>query len=79
MPSLNKSYRERQIPYDLAHMWNLKMTKQPQLINTENGLLVARGGDWGWTKMSEGGRKVQTSGYKMNKSWGRNLQLGVYS
>ena len=79
LPSLNKLYRERQIPYDLAHMWNLKMTKQPQLINTENGLLVARGGDWGWTKMSEGGRKVQTSGYKMNKSWGCNLQLGVYS
>ena len=30
-------------------------------------------------KMGEGGQKVQTSSYNMNKSWGCNIQHGNYS
>ena len=29
--------------------------------------------------IGEGGQKVQTSGYKMNKPWGRNVQHGDHS
>ena len=29
--------------------------------------------------MAEGGQKVQTSTYKINKSWGHNVQHGDYS
>ena len=30
-------------------------------------------------KMDEGGQKVQTFSYKINKSWGYNIQHGNYS
>ena len=39
----NKSDRERQIPYDLTYMWNLK-TKTKRVIDTENRFVVATGG-----------------------------------
>ena len=48
----NKSDEEEQIPYDFTYMWNLKnKTKQNKnkLIDTENRLVVARGGE-GWAK-----------------------------
>ena len=40
--------------------------------------MVARGGGRGWGvgEMGEGGQKVQTSSYKINKSWGYNVQHG---
>ena len=34
---------------------------------------------WGGSKMGERGQKVQTFRYKINKSWGCNLQHGDYS
>ena len=47
----NKSDRERQIPYDLICMWNLKnktneltSLKRNRLIDTENKQVVARRG-----------------------------------
>ena len=50
----------------------------PKLTDTENRLVVARvAGAWG--EMGEGSQKVQTSGYKLNKSWGCNVQHGNYS
>ena len=47
-----------------------------KLINTENGLRAARGG-MGTT--GEGNQKVQTSSYKISKSWKRNVQHHDYS
>ena len=41
--------------------------------------VVARGGAWEVGKMGEGGQKVQTSGFKINKSWGSSVQHGDYS
>ena len=32
------------MPYDLTYMWNLKKQQQTKLIDTENRLVVARGG-----------------------------------
>ena len=47
----NPSDWEREIPYDLTYIWNLKsrISKQnrSRLIDTENRIMVARGmGDW---------------------------------
>ena len=55
--------------YDLTYMWNLKKPKT-KLISTQNKLVVARGRGWSVDDMGEGGQKVQTSGYKISKSWG---------
>lgn len=38
----NKSYRERQIPYDFTYMWNLK-NRNKTVIDTENKWVVDRG------------------------------------
>ena len=56
-------------------MWNLKKKQtcrnradwwQPEVGGREVG------------EMGEGGQKVQISSYKMNKSWGCNVQCGDY-
>ena len=42
-----KSDRERQIPYDIVYMWNLKSkndTKRNRLTDLENELMVTSGG-----------------------------------
>ena len=38
----NKSDRQKQIPYDLIYMWNLKET---ELVDTRKRSVVARRGD----------------------------------
>ena len=38
-------------------------------MDTENRWVVARGRGWEVGEMGEGGQKVQTSSYKINKSW----------
>ena len=53
---MDKSDRERQIPHDLSHMWNLK-TDRHKLIDTGNRLVLARGVGWGVGEMGEGGQK----------------------
>ena len=60
----NKSERERQIPYDFTHMWNLnnnKTNKQKNKtktnLDTENGLEVTRREEAGGvSEMGEGGQ-----------------------
>ena len=42
----------------------LNKQKQPELINTENIWVAARGGGWEVAKTGEGDQKVQTSSYK---------------
>ena len=60
----NKSARERQMPYDLSYRWNrnknlYKQRKKPhKLIDTENRLVVARGGR-GVGERGEEGQKVK--------------------
>ena len=58
----SKSDRERQIPYDITYMWNLKkwykwtyLQNRNRVIDVENKLMVTRGegerdklGDWDW-------------------------------
>lgn len=54
-------------------MWNLRQknnqTITTELIDTENRLMVTRGGEWVVGKMGEGGEKIETCSYKINKSW----------
>ena len=53
-------------------------SKEIELIETKNGLVVARGGG-GVGEMTEGGQKVQTSRYKMKKSRECHVQHSDYS
>ena len=60
--------------YDLTYMWNLtkkKMitTRKNKATDAENGLVVVRDMEWAMGKMRKGGPKVQTSSYKVYKSW----------
>ena len=66
-----KGVRQRQIPY----VWNLKNKanqQQPKtkLTGTENRTVVATAEEeWGLGKIGEGDQEVQTSNYKISKSW----------
>lgn len=71
----NKSYRLRNIKYDLTFMWNLKNKIKP--IDTGNRLVIARGKGRGWNAWRES--DLQTSSDKINKSWGHNVKCGDYS
>ena len=55
-------------------------SKTKKLIDTENILMVARGrgGVEGRGRMDEGGQQIQTSSYKINKSWGYKAQYCNY-
>ena len=66
----------------ISYMWNLKKTQDLNLIDTENGLVVARDGEGepvGVGRNGEGGQRVQTSSYKINKSRGCNVGHCDYS
>ena len=60
----SKSERERQIPYDIIYMWNLKYdTNEPiyetnSLMDIENRLVVASGERVGWGMEWEVGLKA---------------------
>lgn len=50
---MSKSDRERQVPYDLyaESKTNKQKNKKTELMDTENRLMVARGGGWvKWVK-----------------------------
>ena len=57
-----KSYRERQVPYDLTCMWNLKITKI-KLIEKEITCVVTGGGEMGGHGIGKREPKVQTAGH----------------
>ena len=73
----NKPDRERHILYALTYIWNLNKQTKNQAHKYREQI-----GGWGGVavvgKMGEGGQKVQTSSYKINKSWGCNVQHGDY-
>ena len=63
------SIRERQILYEHDHLY--VESKKAKFIDTENRLMVARGGQGLGQMVSKTGevsQNVQTSTYKMNKS-----------
>lgn len=41
--------------------------------------MATRGVEWGVRGLDEGGQKMQTSNYKINMSWGYNIQPDDYS
>ena len=51
--------------------------KKYRLIGTENRLVVARGRGWKVGEMGEETQKVQTSSYRIKKSYGHNIQQGT--
>ena len=57
-------------------MWNLKNEHTQKTKNKLTDTEAARGRGWEIGEISEVGQKVQTSSYKINKSWGSNVQHG---
>ena len=58
-------------------MWNMKKKKKKILLETEQI------GDWQrqwgrWGVVNEDGQQVQTSSYKISKSWGCRVHQGYY-
>ena len=66
----------------ICGIWEGIKRSKPELVDTENILAVARVGvkRWGVTQqgwvgeMGEDGQKIQTSSFKINKSWGCKVQ-----
>ena len=61
---------ERQIPYDLTYMWNLKQPNSQ--IQRTDWWLPEMG--WEIDKMGIGNQKAQISSYKVSKCWICNVQ-----
>lgn len=74
---LNEQNSERWKMYDLIYVWNLKTDKQAHRYREQiKRLMVARGeGGQNWWRAS----RVQTCSYKINKSWGCNVNHREYS
>jgi len=54
--------------YDVTYTWNLKTNQtNTELMNTDNRSVFDRGRGWRVDEIGEGGQKVQTSSYKINK------------
>ena len=53
----NKSDRERQIPYDLTYLWNIKKKKKPHRYKT--GKLLPEGRSREWTKWLKGVKRYK--------------------
>ena len=66
---------QRQIPYNLTYMWNLnlKTDKHTPRCRQQTGGCQSQGHE-----MTEGGKKVQVSSCKGNKSWGCKVQHDDY-
>ena len=66
--------RERKILCDFTYIWNLKHKTNNQTKHRYREPLVARGERvCGLSPMGEGDQEVQTSAYKIGKSWGCNV------
>ena len=58
------------MPCDFNHMWNIKKRKkQTRLKCREVTGDCQKGGGLGMGEIDEGDKEVQTSKYKINKSW----------
>lgn len=53
-------------------------TKWTKLTHTEDRLVFARGRGWGLGEIGGRDQKVHTSSYKINNSWGYNVQHDDY-
>ena len=58
--------------YDLESKY--KNRNKNELIDADNRLMIAGGRGWKVSETGEGGQNVQTSSYKIDKSWGCNIQ-----
>ena len=77
-----KSERERQIPYDIPYMWNLKQDTNELFYKTETdsqtqkaNLWLPKGkGGWGRDKLGVGNQQIQTTIYEIDKQHGSTVQ-----
>ena len=73
----NKSDREKRNTVQFHLYINPKQTNKPPSSDTQDILMVARGGGWGRRVM--GVKRCKSLSYAVNKSWGCNIQHGDYS
>ena len=73
----NKSDIEKQILQIIHDLKNKRDKTSSQIKRKKDGCQM--GGDWGMGEMDEGDQKIQTSIYKVNKSWACNVSHGDYS
>ena len=73
----SKSDRERQISYDIAHMWNLKYDTNELIYKTETdsqtqktNLWLPKGKGGGRDKLEVWDQQIQTTIYKIDKQQG---------
>ena len=73
--SMNVSLSTGSCPPILNHAPKLSFKENGiyKFICTENRWVVARGKGWAVSQMGKSGQKVQTSSYKINKSWRHNV------
>ena len=57
------------MPCDPTYMWNLKTKQESQAHRYREQTRGCQRRVWGVIERGEGGSKVQTSSYKINKSW----------
>ena len=62
--------QKRQIMYGFTYMRNIKNKKAKVPDRTDKWLLEVRGGKGRGVKWVKGGQNVQTSTYRISKSWG---------
>ena len=71
---LSEVKSERQIPYDITDMWNIKQDTNVLIYKT-NRLMVAKGEEeWGRVELGVQDQQMQTIIYRMDKQQGPTLQ-----
>ena len=73
---LRETNRETRTVYNLTYMWNLNYKQTNSQIKRTDGGCQRWEREMG--KMREGSQRIQTSSYKMNKSWDSNVPCSDY-
>ena len=74
-----EAIRERHIPYNLTYRWNLKTETNNRTHRYREKVGSCQTLGEGVGRVGKGGQKVQSSSYKIIKSWGCNVQRVDYS
>ena len=74
-----KSVRLRKTNTVWSHLYVESKKNKKQIHRNRDQICGCQKQGGGVGELDEGGQKVQTSGYKINKYWGYNVQYDDYS
>ena len=68
----NKPFRERQIPYDFTHMWNVmnKLTSKIERDSSKENRFDSYGVGLGGQGIEQKGKKIHRHGQQCGDCWG---------